>query len=152
MALHNKTENKAQKTKIAALLLVPLVICLGVILLSIFVLLILNMQKYEVQELRMDITIGNYTGVNLDHDGIHFGTSKKGEERAITREVIVINNSTYNKKVAIEVVGNISKLISVSDNYLILPPDSNRSVLISAKVRREAEYGTYTGILRAVFK
>ncbi|MBI2662566.1 hypothetical protein HYX11_03845 [Candidatus Woesearchaeota archaeon] len=134
------------KTKKRWLLITILLIIL--ISLTIF----LTRPKSEVKELKMDLIIGNHTGINLDADALHFGTIKKGEVKTLTREVIVNNNYTYPKKVRLSIKGDLSEIIKISENNFILLQGENKTISITAIVNPERDYGTYEWVLRAVFQ
>jgi len=109
-------------------------------------------KKSEIKELKIDLIVGNYTSINLDTDAIHFGTVKKGKVNTLTREVVINNNDNVPKKVRLFVKGDLSGLIQISENNFILPPTENKTISITVIVNPERDYGTYEGMLRAVFQ
>jgi len=116
----------------------------------IFVLPIQN--TYETQELKMDVIVGNYTGINLDTDAVHFGTIKKEDPALRMREVVIINSYNESKEVFLSVDGKLSKWAALSENHFILSPNENKSIEVTLKISSEIGSGTYYGILKAVFK
>ncbi|MBU0459235.1 MAG: hypothetical protein KKH52_04590 [Nanoarchaeota archaeon] len=100
----------------------------------------------------MDVVIGNYTGINLDTDAVHFGTIEKGKATTRTREVVITNNHDKSKKIYITTSGKLSKWVELSEDSFILSPQENKSVQVMLKINPEIDYGTYNGTLKAEFK
>ena len=105
----------------------------------------------ELKELKIDLTVGNHTGINMDADALHFGTIKKGEVKTLIREIVVSNNDLSAKKVRLFITGNLSEQLKISQNNFIVLPAENKTISITAIINPEREYGTYEGVLKAVF-
>ena len=126
------------------------ILLFGFLILIFFSLQILN--KYETQELKMDVIIGNYTGINIDTDAIHFGTIEKGKSAPRTREVVIANVNNKSRKVYLTKSGELSKWIVLSESNFILSSHENKTIQVTLKINPETDYGNYNGTLRAVFK
>lgn len=109
-------------------------------------------QPSEVLEVPADAFIGNYSGINLDADALHFGTLGEGKEGSRTRVIVIANNGEQIKKITLSVTGTIAQGITFSDASFLLEPHQNKTVQVTFTLLSDMEYGNYTGIVHIVSK
>ena len=102
---------------------------------------------YSIKELKMDIIIGNYIGLNTDTDSIHFGTTLPGT--SANREIVL--NTDKNITVNLKLSGNISSFIKIPENNFILSKNMQKSIKLTSVIPLNAAKGVYTGILKITF-
>ena len=131
-----------EKNKILMLLLITAI--LSVILTYFFY---QSAKIYSIKELKMDIIIGNYIGLNTDTDSIHFGTTLPGT--SANREIVL--NADKNITVNLKLSGNISSLVQIPENNFILSKNMQKSIKLTSVIPLNATRGVYTGILKITF-
>ena len=131
-----------EKNKILMLLLITAI--LSVILTYFFY---QSAKIYSIKELKMDLIIGNYIGLNTDTDSIHFGTTLPGT--SANREIVL--NTDKNITVNLKLSGNISSFIQIPENNFILNKDMQKSIKLTSVIPLNATKGVYMGILRITF-
>lgn len=100
--------------------------------------------------MRMDLTVSDTLGFNIDADAVHFGRVPPGQASIKT---ITLNNTRATPRVAdLQAEGVLGSWIAVSDNHFLLQPGEYRSINLTATVPENTSYGTYTGTLTAVFR
>lgn len=103
----------------------------------------------DTHTLAMDLMVGEKVGFNLNNDSIHFGTTYKGG--GSRRSIVVENTYSIPLKVSIELYGNISGFVSVSENDFVLLPGAREPVTFFAQTPPEVGYGNYTGTAKLGF-
>jgi hypothetical protein len=104
----------------------------------------------NVIEKEMSLIIGNRTGFDMSTEKITFGMiTKKGSCR---RDIFLSNNKDYPIEIKVSKNGNISPFVLISDNKFVLNPGEEKKVSFTASSYPEAEYGSYNGKARFVFK
>ena len=106
----------------------------------------------EVQEISMEMIIGNYTGIVLDADALHFGTIKKGSGESRTRQTIITNNDNQTKQVEIRIRGNITEWTSLSESLFILGPYENKTIEVTVHPDTALTEGNYRGVLQTIIR
>lgn len=105
----------------------------------------------EVKKLPLSVEVVDkaIVGINLNTDGLYFDKISSGNvgKRAITLQ----NNYNKDVYVSIKVDGNISPMITVSDNDFILKSNETKSVIFYCNVGNYS-LGKYNGITTVVFK
>ena len=99
----------------------------------------------STQQFDMYLTVGNYTGFNVDTSAIFFGTVSPGGRG--TRNVIITNNANATTRIELQTNGELARLVSFSNNSFSLAPGENSSVAVTATVPVDMPYGNYTGKL-----
>src|SRR3989344_3058823 len=102
---------------------------------------------YSIKELKMNIIIGNYIGLNTDTDAIHFGTTLPGT--SANREIVL--NTDKNITVNLKLSGNISSFIKIPENNFILSKNMQKSIKLTSVIPLNATKGVYIGILKITF-
>lgn len=131
-----------EKNKILMLLLITAI--LSIILTYFFY---QSAKIYSIKELKMDIIIGNYIGLNTDTDSIHFGTTLPGT--SANREIVL--NADKEMLVNLKLSGNISSFIKIPENNFILSKNMQKSIKLTSVIPLNATKGVYTGILKITF-
>ena len=101
------------------------------------------MTPTSVKEFDMYLTVGNYTGFNIDTSALFFGTISPGGWG--TRSMTVENSGNETTRVEFHPSGNIS--VTFSENNFNLGPGENRNVSVTASVPLDMPYANYTGKL-----
>ena len=123
-----------------------ILICIGSVLI-IYHTQIIKQVAYK----GMDVKVGRIVGINLDTDAMHFGiVAPKGTSR---HRLIISNVYSHNLQIIISWKGNISEMISVSDNNFILMQGENRTVTFSCTLPEDAPmHTTYDGTAKIMYK
>ncbi|MEW5896511.1 MAG: hypothetical protein AB1668_02360 [Nanoarchaeota archaeon] len=103
----------------------------------------------DVQELKMDLTIGDHLGVNLDNDAIHFGTVEQGKSYSLAREVVLSNNDARSQRLSLSTEGELAQWLTLSERAVTLLPQQNKTITVTLKVPANLELGTYNGMFKA---
>lgn len=106
----------------------------------------------EIQEISMDIVIGDYTGLTLDTDAIHFGTIDKEKKDPRTRLLQISNEDNKTKNVRLTAHGQLSSFVLFSEENFILGPYENKTIEITISPSSDMDYGNYTGTVRAIIR
>lgn len=119
-----------------------------ILLVLIFFILIINDESSNVikyQELNATVKIGNYVGINLDTDKLHFGTVTKSGygERGITI------NSDEDGYVYITSQGNMANWLYISNkSNLTIVKNSSVTIEFFLVPKDNAKEGIYEGVVR----
>jgi len=107
---------------------------------------------YMVDTLSKDLhlEVGDKIGVNLDTDKIYFGKTHPGG--MAKRHLNISNNYGFSVRTNINVEGEITDFISVSENNFIIEPHSSKEITYYAETTEDTEKGTYEGKTIVVFK
>jgi hypothetical protein len=132
--------------KLIILLISIILICIGAVLITYYTQIIKHVDYKD-----MDVKVGMVVGINIDTDAMHFGIVRP---RGIARHKLNITNIfDYNSQIIISWKGNISHMISVSDNNFALEPGEIRVVTFSCTIPENAPINaTYEGRARVMFK
>ena len=126
-------------------------ILIGIILILIIINLLIyflpTKNKYETNELKMDLEIGENFGVNLNRDAIHFGRIKKGSSSTFSRDVFITNKANESKTYYLNLQGELARLVKLSENEFILSPKKTKTIKLSLTSDPILDYGNYTGVL-----
>ena len=125
-----------------------ILIALTITAASLFFLGIYNPVSYDTKKIDMHLTVGSYTGFNVDSDAVYFGTIMP---YGIVTRTINITNLDKMSLVNMKVYGDMKGWIYVSENNFILGPNENKDVRIMIYVPKDAEYKNYEGELKIRF-
>jgi len=103
----------------------------------------------DVEEIGIDLTIGDHIGFNIDTDAIHFGTLPKGAEGK--RKITIENKFDRTVRTNIKIGKDISKFISVSENNFKLKANEEKNVTFIAKAPLDEEFRMYNSTVRIFF-
>ncbi|MEM2131541.1 MAG: hypothetical protein QXR96_03385 [Candidatus Woesearchaeota archaeon] len=105
----------------------------------------------EVKVLPVSVEVIDYNtiGINLDTKGIYFDKVRQNSEAR--RGIFVENNNYFDLKVDIIVSGNISKMISVSENNFLLKQNEKKMIIFYCNTENNA-IGKYKGYAKFIFK
>ena len=101
----------------------------------------------NTEQFNMYLTVGNYTGFNVDTSALFFGTVSPGGWS--TRSLSITNHGNATTRVELQPTGNIS--VTFSTNGFNLEPGENKSVSVTATVPVDMPYGNYTGKLMLLY-
>ncbi len=116
--------------------------------LALFVVLLFTILGYYFfhpltrQEIPIDVTIGDYVGINLDPGSLHFGTLLPGTS---ARRYFVLRADQEDIAISL-IVADIPFVIPEATSF-ILHKGENRSVTFTAAPPKELEKRTYIGKL-----
>ena len=132
-------------TKLVAILI--MVACaVGGISLSV---LLWNNSITEVRDIPMSFAVENIAAFNVGTDEVYFGSTTPGN--TASRRIRV--ESSERRMVTAVVLGNISSVVTISDNNFILEPGGSRQVELVAHAPEDAVPVTrYNGTLRLIFR
>ena len=135
------------KLKQLIILLISIIlICIGAVLIIYYTQIIKHVDYMD-----MDVTTGSYIGFNLDPDAMHFGVLGPG--RIAKRELVIENNFNKEVLIIIKIKGNISDMITISDNNFILNPGQNNTVTFACQIPQGTpDNTTYAGRIKTIFK
>ena len=105
----------------------------------------------KVQEFKMDVTVttDGSVGFNLDRDAIHFGSFGPGASSTRKINLTSSNHTTY---VHVRTKGEIADWIGLSQNPVVIPENSYKELVITAKAPRGTDPATYNGTLILIFR
>ncbi|RLI98486.1 MAG: hypothetical protein DRO99_00570 [Candidatus Aenigmatarchaeota archaeon] len=102
-----------------------------------------------VVEIPMSFSVENIGAFNTDTDAIHFGSVPKG---SLSKRKIKVE-AEANSMVTAFAVGNISSVVTISENNFFVSPDEPKHIELVAYAPTDVEYITrYTGMLRLIFR
>lgn len=144
-----KRKNKPSKgislRSLIILIMISMLICISAV--SIFY------NFYIIDEVKtgkMDLTVGEVFGFNLDTDMLHFGIVPP--EVSSTKIINVLNNKLHPLLVYFKARGDFKDWVYFDDNYFILSPNETKEARVHVTVPSNAEYGNYTGTYKVIFK
>ncbi len=135
--------------RIAALLVIA-VVCLILFLTVFGFSLLKSFQVKQAQEIDMQLTVGNYTGFNVNTSALFFGTVVPGGTSK--RSINIHNPLETPLKVMLSIEGELSQWALVSNNSFELKPNESREILIEINVPSSAEFGEYNSTFIITFK
>jgi hypothetical protein len=92
------------------------------------------------------LIVGDHVGFDLNSSALTFGMI--GLSGTAERGVIINNNNSFSQRVKIYTRGNISQFLLVSQNNLIVPPNTEKQVDFIASIPADIEFGQYSGQVR----
>ena len=104
----------------------------------------------HIEEIGMDITVGDHIGMNSDNDALHFGMVMKGA--CAHRNIIVKHEFDFPVKVSTRISGELGKWTLVDNNNQVIKNGEEIEVSFHVCPPREAEYEDYTGTARVFFE
>lgn len=125
----------------AALLLIFAV----VLLVSLLCMLMSSQEQPGIASYEIYLTVGNYTGFNVNTSALYFGTLMPGT--SATRFVLIKNDASNPLEAFFSLNGDAASFISVNES-VVLGAYQNTTVEIRAFIPTTAAYGNYTGTLR----
>ena len=121
-----------------------LLLCsLGVALVLFFTILLYYLfHPLTRQEISIDLTIGNYIGINVDQDTLHFGTLRPG---ASAERSLILRADDYD--IAVQLIVEDLPFVIPEEETLIIKQGESKAVRFFAKPGDDQEKKTYTGRL-----
>ena len=104
----------------------------------------------HIEEIYMYITVGNYTGFNVNTSALFFGTVVKSGSSE--RYVVVTNEYNESLKVKINIKGELKDWTRLSENNFMLEKNANKTVNVKVNIPPDAESGGYTGTMEIRFR
>lgn len=104
----------------------------------------------SVDEIDMDLTIGEKLRINSDTDALHFGSLVPGA--TANRSIKVTNENGFPVVVMIKNTGNIKDYIRMESNQLTIEAGGNASILYAAVAPADADFGHYFGTSEILIK
>ena len=103
----------------------------------------------HIEEIDMYITVGNYTGFNVNTSALFFGTvAKSGSSE---RYVVVTNEYSEELKVKINIKGELEDWTSLSEKKFMLEKNANKTVNVKVNIPPDVEFGDYTSTMEIKF-
>ena len=99
------------------------------------------------QEISIDLSIGDYIGINVDQDALHFGTLQPG---ASAERSLVLRADEH--PVAIQLIVQDLPFVVAEETNFILAKGESTSVRFFAKPDKQLEKKTYRGTLLILTK
>ncbi len=132
-----------KKTKLSILhLFLGVLLVVAATLVSYYSLHPLSRQVYPV-----DLSIGDYIGINLDKDALHFGTLRPG---SVVGRPVVIRAEQYPIAVTVFVEG--LPFVTVEEPSFTLQTGESKAIRLVATVEKTVEKNTYNGTLVVLTK
>lgn len=124
---------------------------LGIVLIIVFVavMLVHLLSRPNVKYIPMHLTVGNYTGFNVDTSALFFGTVTKSGRS--TRYVVVTNELEEPVMVLVEAAGELADWTTVSEKNFSLDRYGSKTISVSVNAPAQAQYGIYSGLLKFTF-
>ena len=97
----------------------------------------------------INVTVGNYTGINIDNESLIYGTLLPSS--SASRDINLTNGPVISSA-HIDSIGYTSKWINIGENDFRLMPNEVKSVPIKISIPSDADYGNYTGTLRITLR
>jgi hypothetical protein len=117
--------------------------------LAVLVITIVSMAGYnlyyivDTKSLKMQYEVTEKMGFNLETEYLNLGKNYPGG--GSRRDVSLANHHEFPVKVSIKINGNITPLVSLSENNFILEPSEEKKVTYYVSTERDAMEGVYTG-------
>jgi hypothetical protein len=129
-----------------------IIILIFVILISIAITCLTYnyLKPSEIQTIDMYLTVGNYTGFDVNISALTFGTiAPTGSAK---RTINITSIADKKQKVCIKAQGELKQWTTISEKTFILNKDESKEVEIKVKVPSTAEYRKYNGTLKISFR
>ena len=134
---------KKYKLLVLLLTLFLILVCIGILLYPSYIII-------DVRTLGMELKVEDAVGFKLDNDAIYFGATKPGGMSK--RNINMSNDYDFPLSVSINIKGNISEFVSVSENHFVLMPAEQKIITYYAVTNKNTEKGVYTGITSIMFR
>jgi len=108
-----------------------------------------NTYASEIWEYDMFLTVGNYTGFNVNNSALYFGTIKPGGTS--TRKIELKNNNQF-VKVSMFVNGELAEWIYTEDTSFNLLENEEKTIEIKGIVPKDAKLKNYEGKITIKFE
>ncbi|MBI2136836.1 hypothetical protein HYU06_07225 [Candidatus Woesearchaeota archaeon] len=152
MKILNKKKRKQQEEKISRPFSAFIVFVL-IILTALFIAYFYLTNIFEYEKIKMDVTVGDHIGLNLNSDAVHFGTIDIKKTGEITREVVITNSVKVPKKIYLFKTGSISRWISPPKTAFLINPWQNETIAIKLSIPAAGvSKGNYSGNLIIISK
>lgn len=103
----------------------------------------------DVKEIPMSFFVENIGGMNVDTDAVYFGSVPRGSSSS--RDIHI--QSDEDLFVTAVAVGNISSVVTISENNFMVGPGTKKTLTLTATAPLDDPYITaYSGILRLIFR
>jgi hypothetical protein len=103
----------------------------------------------EVREIPMSFAVEGIAGINTDTDAIYFGSAPRGSSGV--RKIHI--QSDEDRLVTAVALGNISSVVTISDNNFRVGPGIRKTLELVATAPIDDPYITeYKGTLRLIFR
>ena len=133
------------RNKIFLLCLALLLIASGMVISA----LIWDYNISEVRDIPMYFFVESVGAFNTDTDAIYFGSAPRGSSGV--RDIHLESDEELH--VTAITLGNISSIVTISENDFMIGPDNPKTLRMAAKAPLDDPYITaYTGTLRLVFR
>ncbi len=147
--MKTRSNKKTEKKKTARLPLFIVLASIFLVCLAAAYFYLTGVFEYEI--IKMDVAIGDYVGVNLDTDAVHFGAVDAMRSGELTREVVITNSAEAPKKIYLFKTGKISRWIAYSETAFLINPGQNETIAVKFTVPAAGiSKGNYSGNLIAV--
>jgi len=128
-----------------------IILILIIIISSLITYFIYNSLKpIEIQTIDMSLTVGDYTGFDVNTSSLIFGTAAPSS--FIKRSVNITNIDENTHEIHIKATGDLKKWISISETEFILKKEESKEISIKANIPNDAEYREYEGKLKIIFR
>ncbi len=104
----------------------------------------------EIRTIEMHLTVGNYTGFDVNTSALIFGTVIPTS--SVKRTFNVTNTDDKAHKVFVKVKGSLADWTSFSENRFILAGRESKDIDVIIDVPSDAEYGKYEGMIEILLR
>ena len=116
---------------------------LGVALVTLLIIFFYySLHPLSRQEISIDLTLGDYIGINADQDALHFGTLRPG---ASAERSLVLRADSYD--IAVQLLVEDLPFVIPEEKDFIIKRGESKAVRFFARPDRNLEKKTYTGKL-----
>ncbi len=103
-----------------------------------------------VQKKMIQFEIGDKIAFNVDTDAIYLGRTYPGG--GARRNVFIINSYDFPLIVSVKIKGNISTMMTISENDFIVKPGENKTLTYYAQTKDGMPLGIYKGETIIIFR
>jgi len=109
-----------------------------------------SFKPVEIKTIDMDLTVGNYTGFDVNTSALIFGTTVPNSY--VKRTINITNIDENNHKVSIKAYGELKEWTSISEDSFTLKGDETKEIDVEIRVPTDADRREYTGDLKILFR
>ncbi|MBR9692165.1 hypothetical protein GOV06_05270 [Candidatus Woesearchaeota archaeon] len=109
-----------------------------------------NLKPAAIRTIDMHLTVGNYTGFDINTSALIFGTVIPSSYAKRIINITNIDEDIHN--VYIEPTGELAEWTSISETEFILIKDESKEIEIIIYAPSDAEHGKHTGRLKIIFR
>lgn len=126
-----------------------LFLCAAAVLLVVLITAFFYYRAHPItrQEISIDLSIGDYVGVNADQDALHFGTLLPG---ASAERSLVLRADEY--PITVQLIVQDLPFVVAEETDFVLAQGESKSVRFFARPDRQLEKKTYRGTLLILTK